>query len=110
MLRKLMRVLHQSVKTWFYNRSRGQGKKTSEYEHPGNWTLRRVINHERNEEVSLLVEKRTGAIRGSNLWVAGYQARLTQVENSLSDSEKAEMRRMAVEWNEKGPPDDVKRK
>lgn len=98
------------MKTWFYNRTRSVNEKESDFAHEGNWNWRRVLKLERHAEVIAAMEQKTSAKPGEPEWLALFQAGVTKVANSLSDEDKAELRRKAVEWTKEGPPPEVQRK
>jgi hypothetical protein len=60
------------------------------------------------EEVNEMNTERTGCAPGSSGWIAGYSATLLEFMKRFSDEEMEEFRVKAEEWNESGPPDQVK--
>ncbi len=74
------------------------------------WNVAAVVGHIRKSEVDILCCEKSGAGRGSKEYLGAYQTVLSAYVNGLSASEKAEFDDMAVEWNERSPPEDVQRR
>jgi hypothetical protein len=70
--------------------------------------MHNVVKRNFQKELSEMTTERTGEPAGSNKWLAGYTTTVVEFMKKFSEEELDEFTRQAEQWNEDGPPDQVK--
>jgi hypothetical protein len=99
----------QSIKEWFYNNGRRRTRKPK-HTYVKNWTFKKVLAHQRKDDISEEVSSLSGAAPGTKEWMAKYQAGVQVVCNRLTDEEVAEYQKLAEDWNSEAPHAKVQQK
>jgi len=99
----------QAVKEWFYNHGRKRNRK-DKWNYVQKWTLKRVLIHERREEIEEICREHTQALPGTREYIGGYQKALAEVVESLDATEVDHFNSMAEEWTKKSPPAEVQQR
>lgn len=83
-----------------------KGSKTSEK----NWTARRVLAAQQRDHIKEVAVELAETEAGDKGFIGHYQPAITQVFNSLSEAEVAELNETAKQWNEAEVPKEVQQK
>ena len=100
----------QAYKRWFYNHGRTEKEKDAKTIGNDNWTARKVIMHRERREISDFIEKKWLVKAGEPDFIKHYQAGVKLYMEGMMEEETREAERLAKEWNNTSPPDDVKAK
>lgn len=70
-----------------------------------------MIQHLHREQISKVMEE-SGLTSGNNGWLQKYHKTVTDIINSLGGEEKVseEYGKVAKQWNEEAPPDELRQK
>jgi hypothetical protein len=99
----------QAVKEWFYNHGRKRNRK-DKWNYVQKWTLKRVLIHQKREEIEEICREHTQALPGTREYIGGYQKALAEVVESLDATEVDHFNSMAEEWTKKSPPAEVQQR
>ncbi|KIJ65271.1 hypothetical protein HYDPIDRAFT_27988 [Hydnomerulius pinastri MD-312] len=100
----------RAYKRWFYNHGRTEKEKDAKTIGNDNWTARKVIMHPERREISDFIEKKWLVKAGEPDFIKHYQAGVKLYMEGMMEEETGEAERLAKEWNNTSPPDDVKAK
>ncbi|KIM43472.1 hypothetical protein M413DRAFT_68585, partial [Hebeloma cylindrosporum] len=98
------------VKGWFTNNGRRKDPKSKFLLLPNKLKLKTVIAVAEKEAIEEQVRRLSGAHPGSKEYMAKYQMGLSIVTAELSSAKRVEYQRATDEWEEKGYPEEVKRR
>ena len=73
------------------------------------WNARRVVAHNRKDELQDWIRKYTDAVPGEDGFIAVYQRALSDYMEQLPADELDELEVQAERWNNSGPPMEVKK-
>jgi hypothetical protein len=71
------------------------------------WSITQVVGKLFKEEVEDLCEEKSGLPRGSTGFFSVYQNVLSEFVKAMPEEDRDKYQKMAREWSEKSPPEDV---
>ncbi|KIM35992.1 hypothetical protein M413DRAFT_14215 [Hebeloma cylindrosporum] len=103
-------ALKTKVKGWFSNNARNKEPRKKFLLLPNKLTLRKVIAAKEKEAIEKNVRTLSGAAPGSKEYFEKYQQGFKMVKDTLPAEKLARYQRATEEWEEKGYPEEVKRR
>lgn len=97
----------QAVNNWLRNHRPFKDRQVFKLERK--IPLRRVVGKLKAAEIDdIISDKHPGVRKGDKTYPGIYQQALTELMEGMSDEERAEMEGKLKEWQEEGPPVDVR--
>jgi len=95
------------VHTWFKNNKPYKDRSVFKLERK--ISIRRVVGKIRADQLhALTLEKAPNIKKGDKEYPGVFQKSLTEYMSGMNDEEKEEMERKRTEWQESGPPMDIR--
>lgn len=105
----MMKIHYQAVHTWFKNNKPFKDRSVFKLERK--ISIRRVVGKLKADHLhEKITEKSPGIKKGDKEYPGLFQKSLTEYMSGMDDEEIGEMEKVRTEWQELGPPMDVKLK